>query len=122
MLYVLRSYMASFMKFLTLGVVWLFILSIPVGYQKTLFNLGYFYIVDTFPVHWTIDKIRVLLGHSKVAVSDMSSKVIDKVDVHIQKSSDRVRRHVMEGDGPSIDEHGKSVEEEVREVFEEDMD
>ena len=121
MLYVLRSYLASFMKFLALGIVWLFILSIPVGYQKTLFNLGYFYIVDTFPVHWTIDKIEVLLGHSRVAVSDMSSKVIDKVDVHIQKSSDKLKKHVME-EGPSLDEGRKTLSEEVKETFEEDMD
>jgi hypothetical protein len=81
-------------KFLGMGLIWLFLLSTPVGYQKSLFNLGYYYIVDTPPVHFVIDKIKFAYLYSKLFISNYSDKVVDKVDVRLQKAGQKARHHI----------------------------
>ena len=46
--------------FLVFGFVWLFIFSIPVSRHKRLFDVGYYYFVDTQPVRWLIRKMHAV--------------------------------------------------------------
>lgn len=39
------------------GVAWLFILSVPIGGQKNLYQLGQHFIIQTAPVQWMARKI-----------------------------------------------------------------
>lgn len=38
--------------FVLTGVLWVFLLSIPVGQGRTLFDLAHYFLVDTAPVNW----------------------------------------------------------------------
>ena len=97
MLYILQAYALSLLRFLCLGVVWLFILSFPMGPDKTLFNLGYYYLVDTKPVHWAVDKIENLMSIAKDKISSMRNDVVEKVDVRLQKSTSKVQKSFENG-------------------------
>jgi hypothetical protein len=44
--------------FIGLGLVWLFLFSLPVGKGKNLFELLTFYVVDTRPVHWVVGQVQ----------------------------------------------------------------
>ncbi len=52
-----RGYIGGFMArnislFLLLGVLWVFLLSIPVGQGRTVYDLAHYFLVDTAPVNW----------------------------------------------------------------------
>jgi hypothetical protein len=44
--------------FFGLGILWLFLFSLPVGKGKSLYEVLHYYIVDTQPVHWIVDKAQ----------------------------------------------------------------
>lgn len=44
--------------FFGLGLVWLFVFSLPVGKGKTLYSVLNYYVVDTRPVHWVVGKVQ----------------------------------------------------------------
>lgn len=46
------------MLFVTFGILWLFIFSVPVGTSKSVFDVAHYYIVDTRPVYWVVSKVR----------------------------------------------------------------
>jgi len=67
--------------FLLLGIVWLFIFSLPVGHQgKRLFSLGYYYIVDTRLVHLVTDLVSTTAHKTKDTANDMVDDIANKVD------------------------------------------
>ena len=67
--------------FLVLGLVWLFIFSIPVGHQgKRLFSLGYYYVVDTKMVHLVTDLVSSTANKTGTTASDVVDDVVNKVD------------------------------------------
>jgi hypothetical protein len=71
----------NFLVFLLLGVVWLFIFSIPVGHEgKRLFNIGYYYIVDTRLVHLVTDLASTTVHKTGDTATGMVDDVVSKVE------------------------------------------
>lgn len=65
--------------FLGLGLVWLFIFSIPVGHQgKKLFTVAHYYIVDTKLVHFVTNLIFTTANKTTNTATDMVDDVVNK--------------------------------------------
>jgi len=71
--------------FLIYGFVWLFIFSIPVGNGKNLFQIGYFYIVDTKPIKWLLNKSYYGAKTTENTAKDTAHEVIDKISSEVKK-------------------------------------
>ncbi len=71
--------------FLVIGFVWLFLFSIPFKQEKLLFNILHFYIVDTKPVHWIIEKITASAKTTEDTAKDKANSFIDKIDSEMKK-------------------------------------
>lgn len=82
----------NLITFLIFGFVWLFLFSMPVGHGKRLFDVGYYYFVDTRPVHWFFEKFNIGVQESQSKASEAVDKVIDSVtdkqNVDEKKSTD----------------------------------
>jgi hypothetical protein len=67
--------------FLAMGLVWLFIFSIPVGHQgKHVFNVGYYYLVDTKLVHKITDFASNTFFKTGSTASNVLDDVVEKVE------------------------------------------
>lgn len=71
--------------FLFLGLIWLFLFSIPVGNDKKLFQVCYHYIVDTRPVHWVTNKVSMGAKTTENTAKEAAHDVIDKVGSEVKK-------------------------------------
>lgn len=67
-----------------LGVVWLYVFSIPVDAEKRIFDVGYEHMVNIKPVHWMVGKVRnyfdetsAVAGKSRDAVKELYSNKED---------------------------------------------
>jgi len=71
--------------FLIYGFVWLLVFSIPVGNGKNLFQIGYYYIVDTKPIHWILNKSYYGAKTTEITAKDTALDVIDKISSEVKK-------------------------------------
>ncbi|MBX9836946.1 hypothetical protein [Silvanigrella sp.] len=71
--------------FLIYGFVWLFVFSIPVANGKSLYQIGYYYVVDTKPVHWILNKAYYGAKTTENTAKDTAHEVIDKVSSEVKK-------------------------------------
>ncbi len=71
--------------FLLSGILWLFIFSIPVGHHhKRVFDLGFYYIVDTRLVHLVTDLVSSTAQKTGDKANDVVDDVVNKVDQSAQ--------------------------------------
>ncbi|KAB8030613.1 hypothetical protein [Fluviispira multicolorata] len=80
-----KKFLKKLFGFLFVGLIWLFIFSIPVGEGKRLYNICYTYIVDTRPVRWVKEKISSGAKTTENTAKDTASEVIDKVGKEVKK-------------------------------------
>lgn len=71
--------------FVLYGLIWLFLFSIPVRKGKNLFQIGNYYIVETKPVHWLLDKAYYGAKTTENSAKDTAHEVIDKVSSEVKK-------------------------------------
>ena len=72
--------MKSLLTFFISGLIWLFIFSIPVGHEgKKLYSVGYFYLVDTKPVHFVTHFLFSAANKTEKTASEVVNDVVDKV-------------------------------------------
>lgn len=76
----------SLFIFFISGIIWLFLFSIPVGHQgKRLFHLGYYYLVDTRPVHFVTN----LISKTAHQTEDKANETFDDVVQKMEKNSNQ---------------------------------
>ncbi len=80
-----KTFLKKLVIFLIIGIVWLFLFSIPLKNDKLLFNILYFYIVDTKPVHWLKEKITSGAKTTEDTAKDKANSFIDKIDTEMKK-------------------------------------
>ena len=68
----------SIIKFFVLGLLWLFILSIPVDKHQRVFHVCYNSVIDTKPVDWTVEKMKNALHYAGVKVFHFGSKAFEE--------------------------------------------
>lgn len=68
------------------GVVWLFLFSIPVGQGKHLFNLAWFYIVDTAPVNWVVNAVTGGIEAGSETAKRTADEIVGKMDSQLTKN------------------------------------
>jgi hypothetical protein len=66
--------------FLAYGLVWLFLFSIPLEGSTRLFQVGYYYIVDTKFVHFITDFVKEGTSKTTGAATGAAHEVINKVE------------------------------------------
>lgn len=71
--------------FTIFGIIWLFIFSIPISSNKKIFQFFHYYIVDTTPIHWILEKLRSGFKTTELTTKEVAHKVIDKVDSEVKK-------------------------------------
>lgn len=76
----LYTFLQKIMAFFIMGLVWLFLFSIPVGHHKQFYHVGYFYIVDTKPIHVTENAIDKSLNFIVKNMLNVATKLVDKMD------------------------------------------
>lgn len=80
-----KKFLKKLVIFLLFGIIWLFLFSIPINGAKKFFHVSYYYIVDTRPVHWILDKVysgaKITENNAKEAAHD----AIDKVGSEVKK-------------------------------------
>lgn len=69
------------------GLAWLFILSIPVGYDRKLYDVGYHYIVDTKPVHIVTSFVSSGFLATKNTAEEKVDGVVREVDKSLKKTT-----------------------------------
>lgn len=79
--------------FISLGFVWLFLFSIPVGNGKNVFNVAHFYIVDTKPVSWAVQKVQ---GGIDAASETTESNAEEGVEILSNKLSKATKKSFWE--------------------------
>ena len=80
-----KTFLKKLVIFLIIGIVWLFLFSIPLKNDKLLFNILHFYIVDTKPVHWLKEKITSGAKTTEDTAKDKANSFIDKIDTEMKK-------------------------------------
>jgi hypothetical protein len=71
----------STLQFLMYGIVWLFLFSIPIGHHnKSLYQVGHYYIVDTRPVHMVIRVVEIVFRKTNSTADHVVNEVTEKVD------------------------------------------
>ncbi len=45
------------LSFVIIGIIWLFLFSIPLGQGRTVFDVAHHYVVDSTPVHWILGQV-----------------------------------------------------------------
>ena len=73
--------------FFGMGVVWLFVFSIPIGKGKSIYEVLHYYVVDTRPVQWVAQKV---LG-SYEATLDATETAQQNSDKAWRSSRDKVQ-------------------------------
>ena len=74
--------------FFTMGLIWLFVFSLPIGHDKQLFSVGYYYVVDTKPVKFFEDISEKSVLFLTKTMFDLATDLVDKMDVkHPSKKS-----------------------------------
>lgn len=68
------------------GFFWLFVFSIPVGMQRKLFDVAWFYIVDTTPVTWVVNKLGMGVDATSNAAKEAKDNVVKKVDKKLDQA------------------------------------
>ena len=71
--------------FIFIGIIWLFIFSIPVKNGRLLFQISYQYIVDTKPVHWVTEKVSSGAKTTENNAKEAAHEIIDKVGSEVKK-------------------------------------
>lgn len=61
--------------FLGAGFIWLFLLSIPIGHGKTLYQLGQHFIIKTTPIQWLGKKISTGYEATLEATDEHASSI-----------------------------------------------
>ena len=80
-----KKFLKKLVIFIIFGVIWLFLFSIPVSNGKKLFQVSYYYIVDTRPVHWVFDKVSTGAKTTENNAKEAAHDVIDKVGSEVKK-------------------------------------
>jgi hypothetical protein len=80
-----KKFLKKLVIFLIFGMIWLFIFSIPISGDKKFFQVSYYYIVDTRPVHWILEKIYSGARTSENNAKEAAHEVIDKVSSEVKK-------------------------------------
>ncbi|MES2614421.1 MAG: hypothetical protein V4591_03295 [Bdellovibrionota bacterium] len=76
----------TFFIFLLLGIAWLFVFSIPVGHQgKKLFDVGYYYVVDTKLVHLVTNLVSTTVHKTGDTAGNVVDDVVENVEQHEQQ-------------------------------------
>lgn len=75
------------------GLFWLFVFSIPIGRNKHVFNLAWFYIVDTTPINWIIGTVSGGISATTNSAKETADEIVGKVDHkldHAQTARDNI--------------------------------
>ncbi len=76
----------SFLIFLASGFFWLFVFSIPIGHPgKKIFEVGYFYIVDTKPIHFITNSFFKTVDKTGSKANEVVDDVVSKIDKSLLK-------------------------------------
>ena len=71
----------SLITFLWMGILWLFIFSIPISHQgRTLYSIGHYYLVDTKFIHHTSSFIVSSATKIKELTQELFQSALDKID------------------------------------------
>lgn len=81
----LKIFLKKTLIFLIYGFVWLFIFSIPIKNEKKLFTFLHYYVVDTKPVHWFLEKIQLSAKSTESTAKDTATEFIDKIETEVKK-------------------------------------
>ncbi|BBH51907.1 hypothetical protein [Fluviispira sanaruensis] len=80
-----KKFLKKLIAFLFVGLIWLFIFSIPLGEGRRFFNFCYSHIVDTRPVKWVKEKVSSGAKTSENTAKEAAGEVIDKVSKEVKK-------------------------------------
>ncbi len=73
--------------FISLGFVWLFLFSIPVGKNKSVFDVAHFYIVDTKPVYWAVQKVQGGIDATSEATQTNAEEGVEILSKKLSKAT-----------------------------------
>jgi hypothetical protein len=77
--------------FLAMGLVWLFLFSLPMGKGRSVYQVLHHYIVDTKPVLWVAEKISSAYDSTVSSAGNTSESVTKQGRDSIAQSSDALR-------------------------------
>lgn len=80
-----KKFFRKLFIFVIFGVIWLFLFSIPTSSGKKFFQVCYYYIVDTRPVHWIVEKVSSGAKTTEHDAKEAAHEVIDKVGSEMKK-------------------------------------
>jgi hypothetical protein len=75
-------------KFLLAGVAWVFLLSIPVGQGKSVFDLAHYFLVDSAPVNWISKQFSKTVAQTDAATSSTRALTEDYLSTTQERLSD----------------------------------
>lgn len=80
-----KKFFKKLIVFLLFGVIWLFLFSIPMSNGKKLFQISHYYIVDTRPVHWFLEKVYSGAKTTENNAKEAAHEAIDKIGSEVKK-------------------------------------
>lgn len=77
--------------FFGMGLLWLFLFSLPVGKGKSLYEVMHYYVVDTRPVHWMVGKVQGTYESTLEATEDTSNTMTHRSKETLSQGSDMLK-------------------------------
>ncbi len=74
--------------FILYGIIWLFLFSIPLDGKTKLFHVGYYYIVDTRPMHFLLKFVKSGADRTTETASDTAIEIIRKAEEKAEEKTE----------------------------------